>query len=50
MATVPGTLKTDDKQVTQDDFVMQTTKDNKKVLTEIDFRRDKEGLVFGQHQ
>jgi hypothetical protein len=50
VATVPGTLKTDDKQVTQDDFVMQTTKDNRKVLTEIDFRHDREALAFGQQQ
>jgi hypothetical protein len=50
VATVPGTLKTNDKQVTQDDVVFQMTSANKKVLTEIDFARQKEALVFAQHK
>jgi hypothetical protein len=48
LATVPGTLKTNDKQVTQDDIVTQITSTNKRVLTEIDFGRQKEALVFAQ--
>jgi hypothetical protein len=48
VATVPGTLKTNDSQVTQDGIVIQTTKPNKKVLTEIDFGRQKEALIFGR--
>jgi hypothetical protein len=48
VATVPGTLKTNDAQVRQDDIVTDTTSANTKTLTEIDFGRDKESLVFGQ--
>jgi|SRR5277367_2964012 len=43
VATVPGTLKTNDSQVTED--AIQTDLANK-TLYEIDFRRDKEALVF----
>jgi hypothetical protein len=46
VATVPGTLKTKDQQITQDDVVIQTRSDNKKVLTEIDFAHQKEALVL----
>jgi hypothetical protein len=46
VATVPGTLKTNDQQITQDDIVIQTRSDNRKVLTEIDFARQKEALVL----
>ena len=45
VATVPGKLKTNDDQVTQDAIVTDTAK---KTLDEIDFRRDKESLVFQQ--
>ena len=48
VATVPGTLKTNDSQVTQDDIVTDTTSANTKTLKEIDFGRDKESLVFEQ--
>ncbi len=43
VATVPGTLKTNDSQVTQDAIQTDSAKNT---LNEIDFRRDKEALVF----
>ncbi len=43
VATVPGTLKTNDDQVKQD--AVETNSANK-TLDEIDFGRDKEALVF----
>jgi hypothetical protein len=48
VATVPGTLKMNDAQVTQDEIVTDTTSANVQTLTEIDFRRAKEALVFEQ--
>ena len=48
VATVPGTLKTNDAKVTQDEIVTDTTSANTKTLAEIDFGRNKESLVFGQ--
>jgi hypothetical protein len=48
VATVPGTLKTNDAQVRQDDIVTATTSANTKTLKEIDFGRNKESLVFEQ--
>ncbi len=45
VATVPATLKTNDNQVTQDEIVTNTANNT---LNEIDFRRDKEALVFQQ--
>ena len=48
VATVPGTLKTNDAKVSQDDIVTDTTSANTKTLTEIDFSRNKESLVFEQ--
>jgi hypothetical protein len=45
VATVPATLKTNDGEVTQDDIVTDSAN---KTLTEIDFHRDKEALVFQQ--
>jgi hypothetical protein len=48
VATVPGTLKTNDAKVTQDDVVLSTTGANAKTLEEIDFGRSKESLVFEQ--
>jgi len=50
VATVPGTLKTNDKDATQDDIVTQLTNGNKRVLTEIDFAHQKDALVFARHQ
>ena len=48
IATAPGTLKTNDPHVTQDDIVTDTTSANKTTLTEIDFSHNKESLVFEQ--
>lgn len=45
--TAPGTLKTDDVKVFQDDVVTQSISAHKKVLKEIDFGRQKEALLFG---
>jgi hypothetical protein len=45
VATVPATLKTNDGQVTQDEIVTNSVNNT---LTEIDFRRDKQALVFQQ--
>lgn len=47
ITTVPGTLKTDDPRVTEDDVVTQHVA-NKSMLREIDFRHNKEALVFNQ--
>jgi hypothetical protein len=43
VATVPGTLKTNDSEVTQDAIQIDSAN---KTLNEIDFLRDKEALVF----
>jgi hypothetical protein len=48
VATVPGTLKTNDAHMTQDDIVTDTTSANTKTLEEIDFSRNKQSLVFEQ--
>jgi hypothetical protein len=48
VATVPGTLKTNDANLHQDEIVTDATSANTKTLTEIDFGRNKESLVFGQ--
>jgi hypothetical protein len=48
VATVPGTLKTNDAQVHQDDIVTDTTSANTKTLEKIDFSRNKESVVFEQ--
>jgi Protein of unknown function (DUF2911) len=47
VATAPATLKTNDDAVTQDAVVMSTT-NNPRELKEIDFRHQKEALVFDQ--
>jgi len=47
IATVPGTLKTNDAHVV-DDIVTDTTNANAKTLKEIDFSRDKESLICDQ--
>ncbi|HEY6768621.1 MAG TPA: hypothetical protein VI386_28000 [Candidatus Sulfotelmatobacter sp.] len=47
IATAPGTLKTHDANVVQDDIVTDTSANNK-TLKEIDFAHDKESLVFAQ--
>jgi hypothetical protein len=48
VATVPGTLKTNDAHVVVDDIVTDTTSANAKTLKEIDFSRNKESLIFEQ--
>jgi hypothetical protein len=48
VATVPGTLKTNDPQVVQDEIVTDTTSANTRTLKEIDFSHNKESLVFQQ--
>jgi hypothetical protein len=48
VATVPGTLKTNNAHVTQDDIVTDTTSANTQTLKEIDFSRNKQSLVFEQ--
>src|SRR5258708_801380 len=47
VVTVPGTLKTNDDQVTQDAIVTEAT-GARQTLKEIDFRRLKQALVFDQ--
>jgi hypothetical protein len=46
VVTVPGTLKTNDDQVTQDAIVIAPTSAGTSTLKEIDFRHLKQSLVF----
>jgi len=48
VAAVPGTLTTNDPQVTQNDVQIDTAS-NTKTLRQIDFSRNKESLVFAQN-
>jgi hypothetical protein len=48
VATVPGTLKTKDTAVVQDDIVVEPVSGSGKALREIDFGHQQEALVFGQ--
>jgi|SRR5580698_1174271 hypothetical protein len=48
VATVPGTLKTNDAHVVQDDVVIGTNSANTKMLEEVDFAHSKEALIFEQ--
>ena len=48
VATVPGTLKTNDAKVSQDDIMTYTANASIQTLTEIDFSRNKESLIFEQ--
>jgi hypothetical protein len=48
VATVPGTLKTNDVQVVQDEIVTEETSANTKTLKEIDFGHNKASVVFAQ--
>jgi hypothetical protein len=50
VVTVPGTLKTNDDQVTQNAIVTEATSADTTTLKEIDFGRQKEALVFEQNQ
>lgn len=46
VATAPATLKTNDQQITNDDYMIRKTASNAKLLREIDFGHQKEALVF----
>jgi hypothetical protein len=46
VATLPATLRTDDKDVIQDDVVTRTTATKANALEEIDFAHQKEALLF----
>ncbi len=46
MASAPATLQTKDKEVRQDDVVIDKTSTNTKTLEEIDFAHQREALVF----
>ena len=48
VATVPGTLKTNDAEINHDEIVTATTNANTKTLKEIDFHHNKESVTFGQ--
>jgi hypothetical protein len=48
VVTVPGTLKTNDDQVTQDAIVTEATGAGTSTLKEVDFGHQKEALVFDQ--
>jgi hypothetical protein len=48
VATSPGTFKTNDAHVVQDDVVINTNGANTKTLEEIDFAHNKESLVLEQ--
>lgn len=48
VATAPGTLKTNDAKVLQDDVVTTNAPSNKSALTEIDFGHQKEAIIFPQ--
>ena len=50
VVTVPGILKTNDEQVTQDAIVTEATSADTTTLKEIDFGHQKEALVFDQNQ
>ena len=49
VATVAGTLKTNDDQVTQDAIQTEATGTGTSMLKEIDFGHQKEALVFDQN-
>jgi hypothetical protein len=49
IATAPATLKMNDRQVIQDDIVIDNQGSPHSSLTEIDFKRDKEALLFAQN-
>lgn len=48
VVTVPGTLETNDDQVTQDAIVIEATSGDASILKEIRFGHQKEALVFDQ--
>jgi hypothetical protein len=46
VTTAPGTLKTNDRQATEDDIITRKSASNKQMLEEIDFGHDKEAVIF----
>src|SRR5579862_9106197 len=48
VATAPGTLKTNDAAVVQDDVVVEPANGSNKSLREIDFGHQQEAIVFAQ--
>ena len=48
IATAPGTLKTNDARVVQDDIVTNTNDAETKMLEEVDFAHNKESVVLEQ--
>lgn len=48
LATAPATLQTNDKQVTQNDVVVDRTSADTNALEEIDFSHQREALVFAR--
>jgi hypothetical protein len=48
VATVPGTLKTGDTQVTQDEQIVSDSTSANRTLNELEFGRDKASLTFQQ--
>jgi hypothetical protein len=49
VATAPATVKTQDRQITQDDFETHKNSANINVLDEIDFAHGHDALVFTNH-
>jgi len=49
VATAPATVKTQDRQITQDDFETHKNSANVNVLDEIDFAHGHDALVFTNH-
>jgi hypothetical protein len=48
VVTAPATLQTNDKQVMQDDVVIDRTSGHTYALEELDFSHQKEALIFSQ--
>lgn len=48
VASAPGTLKTNDQQVTQDDIVVGNDNAKSNVLEEIDFGHNKVAIILGR--
>jgi hypothetical protein len=48
VATVPGTLKTNEERITRDEIVTDPSSTGARALKEIDFGHQKEALVFSQ--
>jgi hypothetical protein len=48
VATAPATLRSNDQQIKQDDVIMDKSNATTEKLREIDFKHDKEALVFSK--